>query len=112
MKQANKAEIKRMIVEALELGSPQSFTAGEVTDAVSKALGIKASRSAVKRALDAMVANGEAHVEFRNVWRNGFEVKGARHYYATRPKRTYGCPDDPFEGLVEQAFAEAVKRFR
>ena len=93
-KTITESEIKQLMLTALELVSPESITAGELTKAISKAAGFEVRRSVVKRLADGAVAAGECQVEHRDCIRNNFTVKGAAHYLANRPPVEL---DDPFD---------------
>lgn len=113
LKTVTQAETRALVRRAVDLGSPNSFTIGEVQKSVASATGCDVGRASVENALMELVASGEALIELRSVTRNGFEVPNARHFYAKRSSSVEArgcgiCPGcraggacDPFEGLTE-----------
>lgn len=129
MKATTVAEIRQLVKETINLGSPQSFTIGEIKSAVARAVGHSVGRAVVENALLDMKADGEAMMELRTVTRNGFTVVDARHFYAPRSKPEPVGDDDPFarfpevrqglrmnkatqDALVKASFREARERMK
>ncbi|MGH9316830.1 MAG: hypothetical protein ACRD1P_06970 [Thermoanaerobaculia bacterium] len=79
-----KAEVRQLVLHAVRLGAPVSFTAGEVTTALQGAGHPQLTRDAVDRALKDLRAMGEVGCELNPVTRNGIRIQNAAHYYAPR----------------------------